>query len=93
MVKETKLYDTLGVKPGASQDEIKKGYRYVHSQYSLFPSSWRLYFDCGISEHGASDSVALTTHHRQLLSLHAQLTAFSTCHCAGPSDVAMLTIL
>ncbi|PHH83396.1 hypothetical protein CDD82_1330 [Ophiocordyceps australis] len=27
MVKETKLYDTLSVKPTASQDEIKKGYR------------------------------------------------------------------
>ncbi|KAF4582169.1 DnaJ like subfamily B member 4 [Ophiocordyceps camponoti-floridani] len=27
MVKESKLYDTLGVKPDASQDEIKKGYR------------------------------------------------------------------
>ncbi|RFU81611.1 psi1 [Trichoderma arundinaceum] len=27
MVKETKLYDTLGVKPESSQDEIKKGYR------------------------------------------------------------------
>ncbi|RDA94215.1 hypothetical protein CP533_0604 [Ophiocordyceps camponoti-saundersi (nom. inval.)] len=27
MVKETKLYDTLSVKPDASQDEIKKGYR------------------------------------------------------------------
>jgi DnaJ family protein B protein 4 len=30
MVKETKLYDALGVKPDATQDEIKKGYRYVH---------------------------------------------------------------
>lgn len=29
MVKETKLYDTLSVKPEATQDEIKKGYRYV----------------------------------------------------------------
>jgi DnaJ-class molecular chaperone len=29
MVKETKLYDSLGVKPTATQDEIKKGYRYV----------------------------------------------------------------
>lgn len=27
MVKETKLYDQLGVKPDATQDEIKKGYR------------------------------------------------------------------
>ncbi|KAF6845152.1 dnaJ heat shock family protein [Colletotrichum musicola] len=27
MVKETKLYDQLGVKPTATQDEIKKGYR------------------------------------------------------------------
>lgn len=29
MIKETKLYDTLNVKPEASQDEIKKGYRYA----------------------------------------------------------------
>lgn len=27
MVKETKLYDQLGIKPDATQDEIKKGYR------------------------------------------------------------------
>ncbi|KAI6359696.1 hypothetical protein MCOR25_006963 [Pyricularia grisea] len=27
MVKETKLYDALGIKPDASQDDIKKGYR------------------------------------------------------------------
>ncbi|KAF4944293.1 hypothetical protein FSARC_14705, partial [Fusarium sarcochroum] len=27
MVKETKLYDTLNVKPDSSQDEIKKGYK------------------------------------------------------------------
>lgn len=27
MVKETKLYDALAIKPDASQDEIKKGYR------------------------------------------------------------------
>lgn len=29
MVKETKLYDLLNVKPNATQDEIKKGYRYA----------------------------------------------------------------
>lgn len=29
MVKETKLYDTLVVKPEATQDEIKKAYRYA----------------------------------------------------------------
>lgn len=29
MVAETKLYDSLGIKPDASQDEIKKAYRYV----------------------------------------------------------------
>ncbi|KAI9807300.1 MAG: hypothetical protein M1833_000043 [Piccolia ochrophora] len=30
MVKETKLYDQLSIKPDASQDEIKKAYRQVH---------------------------------------------------------------
>lgn len=29
MVKETKLYDQLGCKPEATQDEIKKAYRWV----------------------------------------------------------------
>lgn len=33
MVKETKLYDQLGVKPDASQDEIKKGYRKAALKY------------------------------------------------------------
>lgn len=27
MVAETKLYDSLGIKPDASQDDIKKAYR------------------------------------------------------------------
>lgn len=27
MVAETKLYDSLGIKPDASQDEVKKAYR------------------------------------------------------------------
>ena len=27
MVAETKLYDSLGIKPEATQDEIKKAYR------------------------------------------------------------------
>ncbi|KAF7546779.1 hypothetical protein G7046_g9209 [Stylonectria norvegica] len=35
MVRETKLYDTLSIKPGATQDEIKKG-------YSSSPSLWWL---------------------------------------------------
>jgi hypothetical protein len=29
MVQENKLYDSLGIKPDASQDDIKKAYRYV----------------------------------------------------------------
>jgi hypothetical protein len=29
MVKETKLYDLLNISPNATQDEIKKAYRYV----------------------------------------------------------------
>lgn len=29
MVKETKLYDSLSIRPEATQDEIKKAYRYV----------------------------------------------------------------
>ena len=31
MVKETKLYDSLNIKPESTQDEIKKGYRYVNA--------------------------------------------------------------
>jgi hypothetical protein len=30
MVKETKLYDQLNISPSATQDEIKKAYRYVY---------------------------------------------------------------
>ncbi|RJE22593.1 DnaJ domain protein [Aspergillus sclerotialis] len=33
MVAETKLYDSLGIKPGASQDEIKKAYRKAALKY------------------------------------------------------------
>lgn len=33
MVAETKLYDSLSVKPGASQDEIKKAYRKAALKY------------------------------------------------------------
>ncbi|CAM1508121.1 Fc.00g049690.m01.CDS01 [Cosmosporella sp. VM-42] len=33
MVKETKLYDTLSIKPEATQDEIKKGYRKAALKY------------------------------------------------------------
>jgi hypothetical protein len=35
MVKETKLYDQLNISPTATQDEIKKAYRYA----STAPSS------------------------------------------------------
>lgn len=33
MVAETKLYDALGIKPNATQDEIKKGYRKAALKY------------------------------------------------------------
>jgi len=33
MVAETKLYDALGVKPDASQDDIKKAYRKAALKY------------------------------------------------------------
>lgn len=33
MVAETKLYDALGIKSGASQDEIKKAYRKMALKY------------------------------------------------------------
>jgi len=36
MVAETKLYDALGIRPDASQDEIKKAYKCV---FPILPSS------------------------------------------------------
>jgi DnaJ family protein B protein 4 len=33
MVAESKLYDALGIKPDASQDEIKKAYRKAALKY------------------------------------------------------------
>lgn len=35
MVAETKLYSSLGIQPEATQDEIKKAYRYVNTTLPL----------------------------------------------------------
>lgn len=33
MVAESKLYDSLGIQPGASQDEVRKAYRKAALKY------------------------------------------------------------
>ena len=38
MVAETKLYTALSIKPEATQDEIKKAYRYVVPRHYPSPS-------------------------------------------------------